>query len=279
VRTRCAVFSSAPPVAVTRTLHLHAWGPDADSAADERVVFLHGVTGHGGHVRLLAEDWLADGRRQVLAPDLLGHGSSSYEPPWSIDDHLAAIVATVGTEPADWIGHSFGGRLAFELAARQPGMVRRLVLLDPAIHLPPPVALFAAEHARQERTYVSFEQAVERRFDESQLHGAPRSLLDEELRDHLVVGDDGRWRYRYCQAAVVAAYGEMASPPTPFTAVDMPTLLVLGAHSYLPYDHLLDAHRDALGDLLTVSTVDGGHTVLWDALEETAAAIVAFLER
>ena len=43
------------------------------------------------------------------------------------------------------------------------------------------------------------------------------------------------------------------------------------------YDHLLDDHRAALGDLLQVVTVPGGHTVLWDALEETATAIAAFL--
>jgi len=59
----------------------------------------------------------------------------------------------------------------------------------------------------------------------------------------------------------------------------VPTLLVLGEQSYLPYDHLLDAHREALGDLLEVVTVPGGHSVLWDALDETAAAVAAFLER
>ena len=57
----------------------------------------------------------------------------------------------------------------------------------------------------------------------------------------------------------------------------LPTLLVLGADSYLPYDQLLDGHRDALGDLLEVVTVPGGHTVLWDALDETASAIAGFL--
>jgi len=253
-------------------LHVHAWGEE-DAP---RAVFLHGVTGHGGHARLLAEDWL-EGHR-VLAPDLLGHGSSPYEPPWSIDAHLESILATVDREPADWIGHSFGGRLAFELAARRPDLVRRLVLLDPAIHLPPQIALFAGESARSERSYVSFADAVDRRYDESQLRNAPRALVEEELREHLMLGDDDRWRYRYCQAAVVAAYGEMAVPPPAFEAARLPTLLVLGTHSYLRYDHLLDGHRAAIGNLLTVVTVDGGHTVLWDALEETGAAIAAFLD-
>ena len=98
-----------------------------------------------------------------------------------------------------------------------------------------------------------------------------------DLEGFLVADSDGRWRYRYSQAAIVASYGEMASAPPPFDAVRIPTLLVLGADSYVPYDHLLDAHRSALGDLLEVVTVPGGHTLLWDALEETAAAISGFL--
>jgi pimeloyl-ACP methyl ester carboxylesterase len=52
---------------------------------------------------------------------------------------------------------------------------------------------------------------------------------------------------------------------------------VLGADSYVSYDHLLESHREALGDLLEVVTVPGGHTVLWDALDETAEAVDRFL--
>jgi lipase len=251
-------------------LALEEWG---DPGAD-RVVCLHGVTSHGGHFARLAEA-LPD--HHVLAPDLLGHGSSPYEPPWDLERHLTAIVDTVGAEPACLVGHSFGARLALELAARAPKLVPRLVLLDPAIHVPPPVALYAAENARRERSFVSFEEGVDRRYEESQLVRAPRELVEEELRGHLVQGEDGRFRYRYSQAAVVAAYGDLASEPAPFEQARVPTLLVLGKTSYLPYDHLLDGHREALGDLLEVVVVPGGHTVLWDALEETTAAVAAFL--
>ncbi len=57
----------------------------------------------------------------------------------------------------------------------------------------------------------------------------------------------------------------------------MPTLLVLGETSYLPYDHLLDAHAAALGDLLQVVRIPAGHTVLWDALDDTLGAVERFL--
>jgi lipase len=252
------------------TLACEEWGPPGAP----RVVCLHGVTSHGRHFAKLAGQALPDFR--VQAPDLLGHGSSPYEPPWSIAAHVDAIVETVGTEPASLVGHSFGARLAFEIAARAPKLVPRLVLLDPAIFVPPEIALAAAERARQDRAYISFEEGIDRRYDESRLQRAPRELLEQELAGHLV-WQGGGYRYRYSQAAVVAAYGEMASAPPSFESVRVRTLLILGERSYLPYDLLLDAHREALGDLLEVVVVPGGHTVLWDSFEETAAAVASFL--
>jgi len=251
-------------------LALYEWG-DQDAP---RVVCLHGVRNHGRHFARLAERLP---RHRVIAVDLLGHGLSPWEPPWDIRAHCDAIVETVEDGPAAFVGHSFGGRLAFELAARSPELVPKLVLLDPAILLPGHVALAAAESARLDKSYVSFEELIDRRYDESQLHRAPRELVEEDLAPHVETGDDGRLRYRYCQSTVVAAFGEMASQPPRFEDVRVPTLLVLGEQSYLPYDHLLDTHSAALGELLEVVTVPGGHTVLWDALEETSAAIARFL--
>jgi len=252
------------------TLALHEWG----NPGSPRVVCLHGVRNHGGHFAQLATR-LPD--HHVLAVDLLGHGHSPWEPPWDIGAHCDAIVETVGAQESILVGHSFGGRLAFELAARAPKLVPKLVLLDPAILLPGHVALAAAESARPDKSYVSFDELIDRRYDESALHSAPRELVVEDLAAHVETSGDGRVRYRYSQSAVVAAYGEMASAPPCFDDVRLPTLLVLGEQSYLPYDHLIDAHRTAIGDLLDVVVVPGGHSVLWDAFDETASAIAAFL--
>jgi len=251
-------------------LALYEWG----DAGAPRVVCLHGVRNHGRHFERLAERLPG---HHILAVDLIGHGSSPWEPPWDSSAHCDAILETVGHGPASLVGHSFGGRLALELAARAPTLVPKLVLLDPVVLLPGHVALAAAESARPDKTYVSFDELIERRYDESQLHSTDRELLAEDLAPHVEVGEDGLYRYRYSQSAVVAAYGEMASQPPSFEDVRVPTLLVLGERSYLPYDHLLDAHREALGELLEVAVVPGGHSVLWDALEETSAAIARFL--
>jgi lipase len=74
-------------------LHVHEWGdPDAPT-----VVCLHGVSAHGRRFRKLAEERLAYHFR-VLAPDLRGHGRSSYEPPWGIATQLADVIETVRGE-------------------------------------------------------------------------------------------------------------------------------------------------------------------------------------
>ncbi len=253
------------------SLARYEWG----DASLPPLVCLHGVTSHGRHFARLAER-LSD-RFRVVALDLRGHGDSPWEPPWSLEQHVADVLDAVPEGRAVWLGHSFGARVAYETATAAPARVERLVLLDPAILIPAHVALATAENARKDRSYASFAEGIDRRYAESVLTTAPRDLLEEELVTHLLGDDEGRFRYRYCQSAVVAAYGEMAREPPPFERVRIPTLLVLGETSYLPYDHLLEAHATALGDLLQVTRIAAGHTLLWDALDDTAAAVERFL--
>jgi lipase len=253
------------------TLARYEWGDSGLPA----LVCLHGVTSHGRHFRPLAER-LAE-RFHVVALDLRGHGDSIWEPPWNLEQHVADVLDAAPQERCIWLGHSFGGRVAYEAAAAAPDRVERLVLLDPAIRLPPYIGLATAENARRDRSYASFEEGIDRRYEESVLTTAPRELVETELREHLVPDDDGRWRYRYCQSAVVAAYGEMTREQPAFTRVRLPTLLLLGETSYLPYDALLDDHVAALGDLLEVVRIPAGHTVLWDALADATGAVERFL--
>ena len=251
---------------------MHEWGaPDAPV-----VVCLHGVVAHGRRFRRLAEERLAS-RFRVLAPDLRGHGRSTWEPPWSLRRHVADVVELLdaaGVDRALVVGHSFGGRLTLELAAL--GRVERSILLDPAVWVPPPIALDRAEDERAERSFASRDEALEARRPTAKL--APPAFLEEEMDEHLVLGDEGRWRYRYSQAAVVAAYGELSQPPPAWELVQVPTLLVVGAETDVVPPAVVDALRGELGELLEVVTVPGGHIPLWDAFEATADAVAAFLE-
>lgn len=255
-------------------LHAYEWGAEGPP-----LVCVHGVIGHGLRFRKLAEERLA-ARFRVVALDLRGHGRSEWEPPWDLDTHLedlAETLAGLGIESAGWIGHSFGGRLTMELRARRPELVARAVLLDPAIWVPPPIALERAEAERADRSYASVEDAIERRIVESRLRHTPRELLEEEMRAHLVPCEDGRFRLRYCQSAVVTAYGELAKPPPPFEVLRVPTLLVRGSLTDVVPEEIAQVYLAAAGGLLELATVPGGHNVLWDAFSETADAVERFL--
>src|SRR5919204_342919 len=144
-------------------LHLHEWG---DPAA-RPIVCLHGVTAHGRRFRRLAEERLA-GRFRVLAPDLRGHGFSGWEPPWSLDTHVADVLKTLaeaGVARAAWIGHSLGARIVLELAALAPERIERAVLLDPAIQILPHVGFDFAEQARADISFASPDEAVAAAID------------------------------------------------------------------------------------------------------------------
>jgi lipase len=216
----------------------------------------------------------------VLAPDLRGHGRSDWEPPWSLETHVADVLTSMDearVERADFVGHSFGGRVALELLAASRGRVRRLVLLDPAIWVPPPIALERAELNRVPPAFRSRDEALAARIA-TDLHHTPIDMLEEEMDDHLVPGEEGLLRYRYAASAVVAAYGEMARRPPPWNLLRAPILLVRGVESEVVPEAVVGLVRDGLGDRVEIVDVPGGHNVTWDSFEETAAAVESFLE-
>ena len=255
-------------------LNVHEWGDPAAPA----VVCLHGLNAHGRRFRRLAEERLA-GRFRVLAPDLRGHGNSEWEPPWTVATHAHDVLETLdaaGIRRAMWVGHSYGGRLVLELAVLAPDRIERAALLDPAIQLLPHVGFDFAERERHDNSFASAEDAITARLDTGA--PTPRAALEEEMREHLVRHPDGRFRFRYCQSAVVSMYGELCTPSPPPETLRVPTLLLHAEQFGLVREDQLDAYRLALGDLVEIVEVPGGHMVYWDAYEETADAVEAFLE-
>ncbi len=248
-------------------LNVHEWG----ERTAPPLICLHGIAAHGLRFRKLAEERLKKSFR-VLAVDLRGHGRSGHDPPWDVATHVDDVLETadeLGVERACWMGHSFGGRLVAELAARAPGRVERAVLLDPALHVAAETARESAEGARADVSFASVDEAVAARLSAGGLFHTPRGLVEEDMREHLVRGEDGRLRARVSQPAVITGWSEMTRRPPP--PPEAPTLVVLGDQSWLPVD------VTPSGQLRAV-TVPGGHVVLWDAFAETADAIEAFLE-
>ena len=95
------------------------------------VLFLHGYERHPGGAPFLQK--LAE-THTVYAPEQPGYGSSTgFE---HIQDLLDVVlfyrelIESWGHDSIDVIGHSSGGMIAGEIAALNPGLIRKLVLVD-----------------------------------------------------------------------------------------------------------------------------------------------------
>jgi lipase len=231
------------------------------------VLALHGVTGHGGRFRDLAERGLPELR--WLAPDLRGHGRSVWDAPWDAEQHVDDLLETLdahGVERCAAVGHSFGGLLATHLAARVPKRVSRVALIDPAIAQSGEEMLEAAEETRHDEGWESREQALAARSEGRTPQALPHVASD--LEQALELGADGRWRLRFCRSTVIAAWSEIARPPVSLSGFDGELLLIPALQDGMVGDELVEALRGDLGERLTVRGIEAGHMIYWDAFGE-----------
>lgn len=106
--------------------------------AGPSVLLLHGLLGSnrwwGGALDELAVD------HRLVAPDLLGFGSSPKptESTYGIDEHVAAVVATLDAikaePPFTVVAHSMGTLIGVRLAQQRPELVRCLIALSPPLY-------------------------------------------------------------------------------------------------------------------------------------------------
>jgi len=100
------------------------------------VVVLHATLSTGRQLAPLVRELAARGDLRVLAPDRRGSGTRRLDSarPVEMDEHLADLAALLddsGAERALLVGHSFGGVVAVEAAARLPDRVAAVVAYEP----------------------------------------------------------------------------------------------------------------------------------------------------
>lgn len=253
---------------------IHRFGPRDGPP----ILALHGLTGHGKRWRHLADEHLP--RARVIAPDLRGHGRSTWNPPWGLADQVDSLLEVLDVEadrPVVLVGHSYGGAIAVHLAACAPERVRALLLLDPALGLDPARMLEIADLTLR---YPDYTDAAEARSEK--VHGAwadvAAEVLDEEMGEHLIDRDGGRVGWRYAVPAVVASWGELARPVV-LPPAHLPMVLVQAMRVQPPYvtPELRSALAERLGDQLTVVEMDCDHMVANSRPAEVAALIEKLL--
>ncbi len=238
------------------------------------LLIAHGLYGSARNWGVVAKRLSTD--RQVVAVDMRNHGENPWEATHSYYDmaaDLAEVIEDIGS-PVDLLGHSMGGKASMVLAAKQPELIRRLVIADIA-----PVT-----YGHSQIRYVTAMQAtdlagVTRRSDadirlaETVDDPALRSFFLQSLD---LKSDPPKWRLNL--EVLGQSMAEIMGFPEVDGTFDSPTLMLSGADS----DYVSSDHRPRIKTLFPnakFAKIPGaGHWLHAEKPREFVAAIAAFLD-
>ncbi|MEN3283871.1 MAG: lipase [Solirubrobacteraceae bacterium] len=244
-------------------------------------VGLHGGYCTGAAYARIGSEALPE--RRWICPDLRGHGSSPRSGPWTLAQLARDVLATadaLGVERFDVIGHSLGGVVSAELMRMAPSRIKSAVLLDPPLSTPD-------EYQRLQDTmavdypvddFATLDDVIEPRIHrkasafQHHLHAELAAMTEPNGRGGL------RFRANKADLAKLVADVKRHIPASVGTFSGRVLLVAAGL-----FDAVTEAGRRALraqlGDrLMSVTIHDSGHSLLWDAFDETVLEIKRFLE-
>jgi len=258
-------------------LRLHAlhWAGDGDP-----VLCIHGAGGHARWWEHVVPWWEG---REVLAPDLRGHGESAAAARYLVEDFAddcLAIVDAWGHGRVVLVGHSMGGRVAAWIAAHHPQRVRGLVLLDARLGAVP------RERAERWRDAKPADAAPRRYATRAEAEAAFRLTPAEpdvdaarhaSLAQHAVrQADDGSWRMRFDRAVLRLESSRVDDLLPTVARIRCPTLALRGADSTV-IGAAQDAALRAALPAVTQEVMPGGHHFLLVHGQRVGMRVAAFL--
>ena len=191
---------------------------------------LHGGAAHGHWFDYVAADLSAD--YHVRALDQRGHGDSAWaDPPaYAYEDYasdLSKVAEALDLRDFVLVGHSMGGMVSLVYAARHPGRVKRLIIVDTSINLGEERLSAMRERGLREGTsYASREELISRfRLRPGSTLATPevvRHVAGHSARQF----SDGTWRHKF-DRNVYARREKLDGMPL-WNDIKIPALLVKG---------------------------------------------------
>jgi pimeloyl-ACP methyl ester carboxylesterase len=252
------------------------------SEAETAVVFLHGHPGS-------AEDWHAlmprlPSSARAVAFDLPGFGKADKPKEWDYSagtfaTFLAAAFSELGIRRAHLVMHDLGG-IGVAWGAAHPEAFASAVIIDTGILLDfrwhPVARLYRTRPIGEVMTALTNRPGF--RFVMRLYNPQPRKLPAEVV---------DRWWQDYDLRTRRAALGfYRATPPVsmerlvePLRKLDVPALVVWGAHDPAVPLEQADRQRESFPSAEVVVLEDSGHWPYLDDPDGAAEAILPFLER
>jgi pimeloyl-ACP methyl ester carboxylesterase len=274
----------------------------AGDPASPPVILLHGFPESHRTWREIAPR--LEDRFRLIMPDQRGFGASDrpqeieeYKTELLVDD-VFALADALGAEKFALVGHDWGGAIAWPAALRGDPRLTHLAV----INAPHPVifqkSLIENEDQRAASQYINafkapgFEKIVERQgfdwfFDKTfSGHVDIRRIPEAEKQQYLA-----EWSQPGAFNAMLNWYrgGRMIVPPPgitiplpdwvlkAFPTVKVPTLVVWGLKDTALLAVQLEGLDKLVADLTIVRLPDAGHFAPWEAPDEVARALGAFL--
>jgi len=228
------------------------------------VILIHGAGGN--HLY-----WPAEVRRlssyRVLAPDLPGHGKSEGSGLQSVSSYAQALrdwMDALEIRRAVLVGHSMGGAIALQMAAKHPERIAALVLVSTGARL-----RVAADLLENTRHPTTFSNAVGWILERSFGPEAPPRLVELagsrmlETRPSVLYGD-----FLACDLFDISDQ---------LTEIRQPALVLHGSEDRMTPPRLSQFLAGSLPNARLASVPGAGHMLMLERPEAVAAALQSFL--
>ncbi|HSR19850.1 MAG TPA: alpha/beta hydrolase [Anaerolineales bacterium] len=194
------------------------------------LVLIHGTGGANPAVGWTSVVPLLEQQFSVYAVDRRGRGNSGDNPNYAVEreyEDVAAVVDSIG-EPANLLGHSYGGLCALE-ASLLSGNVRKLILYEPALNLSPPAS------AEPDQIGAEIQGLLEegKREEAVVLFYSQIAMMQPEEIEQLRMSSSwaGRLASAHTLSREMRAHDQYAFVPERFRSMKIPTLLLVGGNS------------------------------------------------
>jgi pimeloyl-ACP methyl ester carboxylesterase len=237
---------------------------------------------HGAHwadaLRPLVDEPALGGTRRVLY-HRRGLGNSEHPPgPTSVTEQAedaAALLEFIGIERAHVVGHSSGGMIALDLAARHPTVAASLVLLEPALLEVPAGAMFAELVAPLAQLYEEGDAT-------GAIEGFAALIGGNDWREKIARTVPGGIDQAVKDAATffeieLAAGGTWTFGREQASGISCPVLSVLGTATSPLFVESRELLHDWFPDCHDADIAGATHMLQMEAPDRVAAAIASFL--